>query len=274
MSRVSGATRSTSPVRGWSVGQLVTSFRRRRGLSQLALALDAGLSARHVSFIESGRSQPSEAALAALASALGLPSRLRARLFEAGGYRTPPVLAADEQRELERSFEALLHAHPAQLAMAKDAGWRLVAFSPSARTLLDRLLEPPARERSLSALDLILGPEGLRRSLRNWPELAGELLLRAKHELSTSPNPALEESLRRVLAYPELRAIWERLEVGREPGLRLDYVFDLREGELRLRSLLLTPGPAYDPTLRGFRLDVFVPADPASGAVLSAVLGA
>src|SRR5438128_1379069 len=154
------------------IGPLLRDWRTRRRLSQMDLALEAGISTRHLSFVETGRSKPSQAMLLRLAEELDVPLRERNRLLLAAGFA--PVyeersLDAPEMRPVADAVALVLRGHEPHPAIAVDRGWALVASNDAAALLLagvpDELLAPP-----LNVLRVALHPEGLAPRIRNLAE--------------------------------------------------------------------------------------------------------
>ncbi len=177
-----------------TVGDVLREWRRRRRFSQLDLALEAEVSARHLSFVESGRSAASRDMLLRLAERLGLPLRERNRLLVAGGYA--PVFA---ERSLDRpdmatainAVRAVLAAYQPFPALAIDRHWTLVAaneaLAPLLASVAPRLLQPP-----VNVLHLSLAPDGLAPSILNFVEWRQHVLERLRRDAASSGDPELE----------------------------------------------------------------------------------
>src|SRR4051794_11198549 len=186
------------------VGLLLRDWRRRRRLSQLDLALDAGVSTRHLSFVETGRSRPSPEMVVHLAEQLDVPLRDRNRLLLAAGYAPAYRERTLDQPELgpiREAVDRVLAAHEPYPAVVVDRGWNLVASNASVAMLLDgvppELLEPPA-----NVLRISLHPEGVAPRIVNLGEWRAHLLERLAREVALTGDPdlvALHDELR---AYP------------------------------------------------------------------------
>src|SRR5580765_5953662 len=174
-------------------GPLLRDWRLRRRMSQLDLALEAGVSSRHLSFVETGRSRPSAEMVLHLAEQLQVPLRVRNRLLLAAGYA--PAFAqrdldAPEMGPVRDAIDQLLRAHEPYPALVIDAHWGLVAANRAVGTLIDgvaaHLLEPP-----VNVLRLGLHPDGLAPRVVNLYEWRTHLLERLAREGVASGDAAL-----------------------------------------------------------------------------------
>jgi transcriptional regulator with XRE-family HTH domain len=250
------------------VGSLLREWRTRRNLSQLDLALDANVSARHLSFVETGRSRPSAAMVLHLAEQLEVPLRDRNGLLLAAGYA--PVYG---QRDLDEpamgpvrdAIERVLAAHEPFPALVVDRHWGLVlANAPVGLVtagVAGHLLEPP-----LNVLRLSLHPEGLAPRIANLAQWRAHLLDRLARQSAASGDPALEALRAELAAYP-----------GGGPAAAGDPVADAIAVPLRLRtaagelafiSTVTTFGTATDITVAELAIEAFYPADEATARAL------
>lgn len=258
------------------VGDLLREWRRRRRLSQLDLSLEAAVSARHLSFVETGRSKPSRELLLHLADQLEMPLRDRNALLLAGGYapvyRERP-LDADEMAPVRAAIDQVLAGHAPFPAVVVDRHWNLVAINTPASALLTtgvapELLAPPA-----NALRVSLHPDGLAPRIANLAEYGAHLLTRLRRQVATAPDPELTE------LYDELRAlpgIVEEDPGADEPAARVFAPLRLRSdaGELAFFSTIATFGTALDVTLEELAIESFYPADAATADALRAAAAA
>jgi len=250
------------------VGTLLRDWRRRRRLSQLDLALDAGVSTRHLSFVETGRSRPSPDMLVHLADQLEVPLRERNQLLRAAGYAPrygARDLDAPEMASVRDALGRVLEGHEPFPAFAIDRSWNLVASNGALGPLLEgvapELLMPP-----VNVLRLALHPDGLAPRVANLGEWRGHLLHRLGRELALTADPGLEELRRELLSYPG---------PSDEPAPRSDEIMvELRlrsdEGELSFFSTVTTFGTAVDVTLAELSIEAFFPADAETAQVLQA----
>jgi transcriptional regulator with XRE-family HTH domain len=254
--------------RGSPVGRLLREWRATRGLSQLDLALRAGFSSRHVSFIETGRTQPSRQALIALAETLDVPLRERNRLLEAGGfahvYRQTP-LAADEMRHIRGVLQFILDRHEPYGAVVLDRYSNLLMANGAARAMLTALVDPDLSLGTPNLLRMVFHRQGLRRFIVNWDQVARYLWSRARHELSECRDDEAAALLAEVreLAGPSVRA-----SATGTNELLLPVHLKAPGLEIRLFSAIMTLGTPQDVTLQELRIETFFPADEESEARL------
>src|SRR3954471_10990745 len=176
------------------VGLLLRDWRRRRRLSQLDLALDAGVSTRHLSFIETGRARPSREMVVHLAEQLDVPLRERNGLLTAAGfaplYRETP-LSAPEMEQARSAIDLILQRHPYP-AVAVDRRWDVVNANDAAFALVEgvdpALLGPP-----LNVYRITLHPNGLRSRIVNFDEYADHMIARLQQQVAASADPQLIE---------------------------------------------------------------------------------
>ena len=261
-------TAPRSSQRASAVGQLLRDWRGVRGMSQLDLAMHAGFSARHVSFIETGRAQPSRQALLVLAEALQIPLRDRNRLLEAGGfarvYRQTP-LAANEMGHIRGVLQFILDRHKPYAAVVLDRYSNcLMGNAPSAK-LLGAVADPLLVTEHANLLRMVFHPLGARRYIVNWDEVARHLLDRAERELGHIRDDRLATALLAELhQYTHPRGA-RRGSPSLSPGdLLLPLHIKKDETELRLFSTIMTLGTPQDVTLQELRIETMFPADEAS----------
>jgi transcriptional regulator with XRE-family HTH domain len=258
-------TATDSRQRGRAVGHLLREWRAARGLSQLDLAMQAGFSARHVSFIETGRAQPSRQALLVLAETLKVPLRERNRLLEAGGYahlyRETP-LPADEMRHIRGVLQFILDRHMPYAALVLDRYTNCLMGNGASARLLTAVVDPSLITDHANHLRLVFHPLGVRRCIVNWDEVARHLLGRAERELGHATD---DDTAAALLA--ELRGYVGPSLPPRPPvplsaaDLLLPIHIRTDTLELRLFSTIMTLGTPQDVTLQELRLESFFPAD-------------
>ena len=192
------------------VGEQLRAWRGRRRLSQLDLALDAEISARHLSFLETGRSRPSRAMLLRLAERLAIPARDRNLLLVAAGFAPAlPERALDDPAlaAARRAVDLVLKAHEPFPALAVDRHWQMVAANAGVAPLLagvaPHLLEPP-----VNVLRLSLHPEGVAPRIVNLAEWRAHIFHRLEAQIEASADPVLADLL------AELRALSRRGGAG------------------------------------------------------------
>lgn len=196
--------RMTTVASGTGVGPLLRGWRERRGVSKLELALRADSSARHISFIETGRSRPSEAMILRLAEHLEIPVRERNALLLAAGYApryAETSLDDPAMGALREGIERLLQGYELFPAIVVDGVYTVVAANRGIAMLLEglpeRLLTPP-----LNAMRITLHPEGLSARIRNLREWRGHLLAQMERQIALARSKPLRELYDEVAAYP------------------------------------------------------------------------
>src|SRR5688572_19735101 len=189
-------------------GALLRQWRMARKMSQLALALEADISARHLSFLETGRAQPSRDMLLLLATALDVPLRERNRWLMAAGYAPiyqETALTAPALRPVQQALEYVLKQQEPYPALVMDRQWNLLRSNQGAARLLQRFLEPAHLQAAgqLNIMHLTFDPHGLRPWIVNWQEVAGHMLQRLQRDAVLGiPDADLSRLLETVLAFP------------------------------------------------------------------------
>jgi transcriptional regulator with XRE-family HTH domain len=237
-------------------------------MSQLDLAMQAGFSTRHVSFIETGRTQPSRQALLVLAETLEVPLRERNRLLEAGGYaqvyrQTP--LAATEMDHIRGVLQFILDRHKPYAAVVLDRYSNCLMGNAAAGCLLAAVVDATLLREHGNLLRMVFHPMGARRFIVNWDEVARHVLGRAERELSSARDDDAAVALLNELRGYAGDALGHRGSGPITAGDLLLPVHIRTAGlELRLFSTIMTLGTPRDVTLQELRIETFFPADEAS----------
>jgi len=252
------------------VGPLLREWRRRRRMSQFDLALEAGVSARHLSFVETGRSRPSAEMVVHLAEQLEVPLRERNQLLLAAGYAPAYGQRGLDDPDMEpvrETLERLLAAHEPNPALVIDRHWGMLAANRGVAALTalvaDHLLEPP-----VNVLRASLHPEGMAPRIVNLGEWRAHLLDRLGRQAVVSGDPALFALHEELAGYPGG-------EGGHVPDLEAGAIavpLRLRtdDGELAFISTATTFGTATDVTVSELAIESFFPADDATARALTA----
>lgn len=251
------------------VGPLLREWRQRRRTSQLELALDAGISARHLSFVETGRSRPSREVLLRLAEELRMPLRERNQLLLAAGLA--PVFASrplDDPalRAARRAVDLVLKGHEPYPALAVDRHWTLIAANAALGPLLEgvapALLTPP-----VNVLRLGLHPEGLAPRILNFREWRAHLLARLHQQLDAAGDPAISTLIEELRAYPGATTAGHgsRDDLG---GVAVPLRLKTSLGDLAFISTTTVFGTPLDLTLEELAIESFFPADTATAEAL------
>ena len=258
-----------------SVGELLRTWRRRRSLSQLELALSADVSARHVSFLETGRSRPSREMVLHLAEQLEVPLRERNGLLLAAGYAPQYAERPLETAEMEPVRQALdrfLRAHEPYPAVVVDRHYRLVAANDAVGVLTagvaPELLEPPA-----NTLRLTLHPDGMAPRIVNLEEWSAHLLHQLRRQASITGDPELERLHEELAGYPGV-SVQSPHEDASDAEILLP--LRIRDGgrQLEFFSTISTFGTPIDITLAELAIEAFYPANARTAARLLSDIGA
>ena len=251
------------------VGGLLRQWRQRRRLSQLDLACDAGISTRHLSFLETGRAQPSRDMVLLLSEQLDVPIRERNVLLVAAGFAPifperaldDPALAA-----ARAAIDLVLDRQKPYPAFALDRHWRIAASNAALPELYEdvapELMQPP-----VNALRLSLHPRGLAPRIANLAEWRGHLLYRLRRQVELTVDAALIELLREVSAYPggsHPPAQTSLLEHEIVVPFRIKTAGDI----LSFFSLTTVFGSPVEVALSELALELFFPADDATDAAV------
>lgn len=262
---------STRPI-----GDLLREWRQRRRLSQLDLAGEANISARHLSFLETGRAQPSRDMVLHLSERLEIPLRERNLLLVAAGYAPvfpcrpldDPALSAARQ-----AMDLVLAGHEPYPALAIDRHWTLVAGNKALGRLLagtaPALLEPP-----VNVLRLSLHPDGIAPRIVNFAEWRAHLLARLRQQIDVSADRTLIDLLDEVADYPAPGgAAAKSPDRDRHGGAIVPLQLVTDAGTLSLFSTTTVFGTPVDVTLSELALESFYPADGATADLLRDLAG-
>ena len=276
-SAVKSAIRSNTQVPGAAttpVGGLLRTWRERRRLSQLELAGAADISARHMSFLETGRSVPSRGMLLRLAERLQIPLRERNALLLSAGYA--PMYA--ERRlddpalqQARKAVELVIAGHEPYPALAVDRHWTLVSANAAVGVLLagiePRLLEPP-----VNVLRLGLHPEGLAPRIGNYTQWREHTLTRLRQQIAATADPVLIEMLAELESYPPTTQEEKPAsDTADYAGVVVPFTLRTEYGLLSFFSTTTVFGTPLDITLAELAIESFFPADPQTAEALAKI---
>lgn len=258
------AVSSKTPSGTTGVGGLLREWRLRRRVSQLDLALRADSSARHISFIETGRARPSQEMVLRLAEHLDVPVRERNALLIAAGYAPgfPETPLDDPSMDaLRTGVERLLTGYEPFPALVVDATYHVVAANRGIRALMAgvdvKLLEPP-----LNAMRVTLHPDGLAPRIRNFLEWREHLLTQMQRQLAVMRSAPLRAVYEEVSAYPLPEGGRETAADGGHAPYALPMVVEHDGRVLSFISTIATFNTPMDVTVSELALETFLPADP------------
>ena len=261
-------SRMTRPI-----GNLLREWRERRRLSQLALALDAEVSARHLSFLETGRARPSREMLLRLAERLEVPLRERNTMLLAAGFAP-----AFPERDLDdpalgvawAAVDRVLTGHEPFPALAVDRYWTLVAANCVVPALLtgvaSELLQPP-----INVLRLSLHPDGLAARIENLPEWRTHLLARLSRQVALTADSRLADLLQELREYAGDRGAQgadQTIPDHNQASVAVPLRLHTEHGTLSLLSTTMVFGTPIDVTLSELAIEAFFPADAATADLL------
>ncbi|MDJ0925070.1 MAG: helix-turn-helix transcriptional regulator [Acidimicrobiia bacterium] len=248
-------------------GSVLKDWRAARRMSQLDLATAADVSQRHVSFLETGRARPSREMVIHLAIALNTPLRDRNAMLAAAGFSPeyPETLLTEPALDQVRGIlETVLRSHEPFPAIVVDRGWDVVLANDAAVRFTTSMIDPasPVPAAGMNAIRLILHPDGVRRFIVNWEQVATAALRRLNHEIEARPTDEVLHKLRdEVQAYPDVASIRGRPAEPRAEDLLIPFHYRIGDIELKLFSTIATIGEAHDITLEELRLETFFAAD-------------
>jgi transcriptional regulator with XRE-family HTH domain len=251
-----------------AVGDHLREWRQRRRLSQLDLALEAEISARHLSFLETGRSTPSRDMILHLAEQLEIPPRERNVLLVSAGYAPvfPERSLDDPQLAAARAaIDQILEGHKPYPAFAIDRRWNIVASNRALQQMYEgvmpELLEPP-----VNGLRLSLHPRGMAPKIVNLPEWRAHLLARVRQQIDLTADPELVDLLKELQSYPTPLAPPMRMNGPRSPGVAIPFQVRVGERVLSFISTTMVFGTPIDITLSELAVESFFPSDPETAA--------
>jgi len=260
------------------LGSLLKQWRARRQVSQLALAAQAGVSARHLSFVETGRARADRELVLALVRALEVPLRSRNELLTAAGfaplYRETPW-EAPEMAQVRRAVDFILAQQEPFPAVVLDRHWNILLANKAMGWLTQQLLTPKeaAEAGAPNIMRLTYHPRGLRNWIVNWEETASAYIQWLHRDYLRTGDAQTKKLLDELLAYPEIPRRWLDLDLDAStlPFLAMEF----RKGDLALRffTTIASLGTPYDITLHELRVECFFPADTETEKVMRAAGG-
>lgn len=251
-------------------GEVLREWRQRRRMTQLDLALDAEISAKHLSFLETGRAQPSREMVLNLAERLEIPLRERNSLLVAAGFA--PVygersLSDPSLAKAREAVDLVLKGHEPYPAVAVDRHWNVVSANKPIGILLagisPALLKPP-----LNVMRISLHPGGLAPRIVNFHEVRAHLLARLRRQVEVSADAKLAELLGEISAYPKPSRSVVPIREGNADDVVIKTMLDTPVGRLSLFSTMTIFGSPVDVTLSELAIESFFPADSESAAIL------
>jgi transcriptional regulator with XRE-family HTH domain len=263
----SAAVRRKQPTR--PIGEMIKEWRVRRRYSQLDLSLEASISQRHLSFLESGRSMPIRDMVLHLAERLEVPLRERNAMLISAGYAPIYLMRSLDDPSMaaaRRAVDQLLERHAPFPAIAIDRLWNAVAMNGPATAVLAALIAPALLEPPLNVMRASLHPEGLAPHIANLPQWRAHLLERLRRQVAANADADLAG----LLAEPEAMdgSCEQDVGVDGEGDVFVPMVLDTPLGRLSFLSTTTVFGTPHDVTLAEIAIESFFPADDATAKTL------
>ncbi|MFF2188504.1 helix-turn-helix domain-containing protein [Streptomyces sp. NPDC058155] len=274
----------TSRASVTEVGPLLRGWREQRRISQLELALRADSSARHISFVETGRSRPSEAMVLRLSEHLDVPVRERNTLLLAAGYAprfTETAMDDPSMAVVREGLERLLRGYEPYPALVVDGTYTLVAANRGLALLMEgvpeHLLVPP-----VNAMRVILHPEGAAPRIRNFRQWRLHLLHQMERQIALARSEELRALYEEVAAYPPPEGVDDGPEGVEDAEDAAAFALGTFALPLRIEhggqvltflSSISTFNTPMDVTVAELAIETFLPADPATAKYLMSALG-
>ena len=265
-----GTVHHVMETRAPAVGHLLRDWRTRRRMSQLDLANEAGISARHLSFVETGRSRPSREMVLHLADRLDVPLRERNALLMAGGFAPTfhaTDFAAPEMQAVRDAVDRILAAHEPFPAILVDRKWNLVANNNAALLLVEgvapELLDPPC-----NVLRASLHPKGLAPRIVNLDEWTAHILGNLRRQVAVTGDEELRELADELAGYATDMGVADPRPHEGPRAIAMTMRLRTDDGELSFITMIATFGTALDITLTELALETFLPADASTAAAL------
>jgi transcriptional regulator with XRE-family HTH domain len=265
--------RAMTDAQRTSVGPLLRQWRERRKMSQLGLATEAGFSARHLSFVETGRAQPSRDLVLLLARVLEVPLRARNELLTAAGFAPiyrETTLDAPALAQVRRAVDFILRQQEPYPAIVLDRHWNIVMANVAMGRVIGLFMTPEeaAAAGAPNVMRLTYHPQGLRSWILNWQETASAYIQWLHRDLLRTGDAKTRQLLDELLAYPGIPRAWLALDLdaSTEPFLAMEF----RKDDLALSffTTIASLGTPYDVTLHELRVESFFPADEATDRTL------
>lgn len=267
----------SSPPGPASFGDHLRTWRQQRHLSQLELADEADISTRHVSFMETGRTNPSREMVLRLCERLAIPLRERNALLVAAGYAPmyreraldDPALAA-----ARKAVELVLKGHEPCPAIALDRCWNIVATNRAAQALLANHVSPELLEGSVNVFRLSLHSKGLAPHIANLAQWRAHLFERLRQQIQATADPMLIALQAELLEYPTPEESSPLVLDGELLGVVMPFCFQSARGTLSFISTTTIFGTPVDVTLQELAVESFFPADEFTAQVLREIAAA
>jgi transcriptional regulator with XRE-family HTH domain len=239
-------------------------WRKRRGLSQLQLALASACSQRHISFLELGRTKPSREMVLRLSAALDLLLRQSNELLLGAGFApvwTETDFQAKALAPVREALNYILEQQEPYPVVVVDRHWNLLQANKGAVAMVEFLVGPIAPGTPINLADALVGPDVLRPHLVNWVEVVRYFIRSVEVDAAADATTEAANLLERLLNYKDVREVSIRATVSTDGGPILPMHFRKGRSELRLLTTIATLGTPQDITLQELRIESFFPMD-------------
>jgi transcriptional regulator with XRE-family HTH domain len=244
------------------LGELLRYWRQERGKSQLDLSMDTGISQRHLSFVESGRSSPSRDFLSIVSDALNIPLRERNVLLLASGFAPQygeQSMDDEQMAVITKAIDRMLQQHEPHPALVLDRYWNVIRTNEAAPRFFGSFVDLEKRPKPRNLLDLMFDPAGMRPFVEEWEKVAAGLLQRVRREaVGQVLDVKLQEMLKRLQEYPGVTELKPSF-TPQSPVLPIMF----RRGDHRFSyfSLITTVGTPQCITAQELRVECMFPTD-------------
>lgn len=273
---VSSTPRSIASDAASHAGLLLRDWRNLRRLSQLDLSLEVGVSARHLSCIETGKAQPSREMISKLANALAMPLREHNALLMAAGYApryAETSLATQELAPARRAIEFILKQQEPYPAFVMDRYWNVLMTNSALPRIFGKVRGRAPLHGNI--LHQIFDPNDMRPVVANWDDVASDVIRHLHHQIAAAPSDTKARSLLdEVLKYPDVPAEWRTREPGMSPSPLLTTTFRNEDLELRFLSTFTTFGTTWNVTIEELRIESMFPADEETAEICRSIAAA
>ena len=257
-------------------GILIKKWRKKRRMSQLDLALDAEISTRHLSFLETGRSKPSQEMVLILASALEVPLRERNTLMQAAGFQAVYRESLEDSEGMEqvnRALDFLLNQAEPYAAVVMDRQYNVLRYNHPMTIFMELFLGEDQVLEEFNIMDATFDPDVFRPYIMNFEEVAPAFLDRLHRQYTAEADPRTKDLIDKISAYPGVPKDWRTLQLERPTQLLIP--LKLEKGPLRLSlfTTLTILGTAQDITTSDLAIEHYFPADDATDALVRSVKG-
>jgi len=261
------------------VGILIKQWRERRHMSQLGLSVEAEISTRHLSFLETGRAQPSRDMVLLLSRVLDVPVRQRNELLTAAGFAPiyrETTLDAPEMAQVRQAMGYMLRQQEPYPAMVLDRHWNIMMTNDAMQRVTAQFVDPDTMTElgPLNAMRLSYHPRGLRPYIVNWEATAAAFIQWLHRDLLRAGDGETRRLLDELLSYPDVPRQWQSLDLDASTAPFL--AIELKKGDARFSffTLLASLGTPYDITLHELRIECFFAADAATETALKRLAAA